>query len=237
MSTFWIGTSGYNYDEWKGSFYPSDIEERDMLRHYGDALSTLEINYTFYRSPNMRTLQGWVRDTPDVFAFSLKAPRRITHEMQLRDAGDALTSFCDTAKALKGKIGALLFQLPPFLRKDVPRLEDFLHQMPPEYRVAFEFRNPTWFGDDVFDCLSRFNAALCCCDHDDRETPFVATASFGYMRMRRPDYPQEELDRWAQRLIESSSKWNETFVYFKHEANGRGPELARGLNSSLALAG
>jgi len=227
MSNYWIGTSGYTYDAWKGAFYPDGIEERDMLRFYGAAFHTVEINYTFTRIPNMRTLQGWAKDTPEGFAFSLKAPRRITHEMQLRDAGEELTSFCDIAKALKGKVGALLFQLPPFLRKDIPRLEDFLHQMPPEHRVALEFRNPTWFGDDVFDCLARFNVALCICDHNDRATPFVQTASFGYMRLRQPDYAEEDLGIWAERLAASASAWQDAYVYFKHEANARGPELAR----------
>ena len=234
MSTFWIGTSGYNYDEWKGLFYPSDIEERDMLRFYGESLRTLEVNYTFYRTPNMRTLQGWAKETPEEFAFSLKAPRRITHDMQLRDAGEPLTSFCDLAKALKGKVGALLFQLPPFLRKDVPRLEDFLHQLPPGHRAAFEFRNQSWFGDDVFDCLARFDAALCICDHEDRATPFAPTASFGYLRLRQPDYTSEALADWARRLAEHASRWQSAYVYFKHEAGGRGPQLARLLAEHLA---
>lgn len=234
MTKHWIGTSGCEYAEWKGPFYPAEIEDRAMLRFYGEAFSTLEVGYTFHKVPNMRTLQGWARDTPDGFAFSLKAPRRITHDMQLRDAGDPLTSFCDVARALKGKVGALLFQLPPFLRKDLPRLEDFLHQLPPGHRAAFEFRNPTWFSDDVLECLSRFEVALCLCDHEERATPFVATADFGYLRLRQPNYTEADLHALAARVAETGVPWRDAFIYFKHEAAGRGTALARSLADILA---
>ena len=127
MSNLWIGTSGYSYAEWKGPFYPEETPDSQMLSYYGERFNTVEINYTFYRTPTVRVLQGWAKETPESFLFSLKAPRRITHEMRLRDAADPLAFFCDTAKALKGRLGTLLFQLPPFLKKDVPRLEDFLH--------------------------------------------------------------------------------------------------------------
>jgi len=236
MSKSWIGTSGYEYEEWKGPFYPPEIEEREMLRFYGQAFSTLEVSYTFHKTPNMRTLQGWVRDTPEEFAFSLKAPRRITHDMQLRDAGEPLTMFCATAKALKGKVGALLFQLPPFLRKDVSRLEDFLHQIPPGTRAAFEFRNQSWFADDVFECLSRFDVALCISDHEERATPFTPTAAFGYLRLRQPAYSEQDLESWARRLLDAGAQWQDAYVYFKHEAAGRGPALARALNALISPA-
>lgn len=236
MTKFWVGTSGFEYPEWRGSFYPSDIPEREMLRYYGGSLPTLEVAYTFHKIPNTRTLQGWARDTPDTFTFSLKAPRRITHEMQLRDASDPVTDFCAIAKVLKGKVGALLFQLPPFLRKDLPRLEDFLHQLPTQQRIAFEFRNPSWFSDDVLECLRRFDVALCLCDHADRETPFVATAGFGYLRLRRPAYAEADLHALAQRIAAIGAGWSDAFVYFKHEAAGRGPEFARALTAILPPA-
>ncbi len=235
MSRIWVGTSGYNYKEWKGPFYPSDLAEPDMLRFYGERYSTVEINYTFYRMPTVRSLQAWAKETAEDFVFSLKAPRRITHEMRLRDAADPLTYFCDTAKVLKAKLGALLFQLPPFLKKDVPRLEDFLHQLSPGFRVAFEFRNQSWFSDDVFDCLKRFEVALCIAEHEERSAPFECTAPFGYLRLRRADYSDEELAAWAQRLA-SMSAWHQTFVYFKHEAAGRGPMLASRLLHHLQPA-
>ena len=233
MATFWIGTSGYNYKEWKGSFYPADLSEHDMLRYYAQRFATVEINYTFYRMPNVRTLQGWAKEAPDGFAFTLKAPRRITHDLRLRDAADPLTYFCDTAKALKTKLGALLFQLPPFLKKDLSRLEDFLHQVPPGFRAAFEFRNPSWFADDVFECLRRFAVALCIAEHDDLSVPFEQTAHFGYFRLRRPEYSDADLAVWAERLTDAAARWSDVFVYFKHEAAGRGPLLAAKLSSLL----
>jgi uncharacterized protein YecE (DUF72 family) len=233
MATFWVGTSGYNYKEWKGPFYPSDLAEQEMLKYYAARFATVEINYTFYRMPNVRTLQGWAKETPETFAFTLKAPRRITHDLRLRDAADPLTYFCDTAKVLKTKLGALLFQLPPFLKKDVARLEDFLHQLPPGFRPAFEFRNASWFSDDVYECLRRFDVALCIAEHEDRTAPFEQTASFGYFRLRRPDYTDAELTEWAQRLADATAQWGEIFVYFKHEAAGRGPLLAAKLHSLL----
>lgn len=233
MNRIWVGTSGYNYKEWKGPFYPADLAEQDMLRFYGERYSSVEINYTFYRMPTVRTLQAWAKETPENFVFSLKAPRRITHEMRLRDAADPLTYFCDTAKVLKAKLGAMLFQLPPFLKKDVPRLEDFLHQMSPGFRAAFEFRNQSWFSDDVYECLQRFEVALCIAEHEERSAPFERTAPFGYLRLRRPDYSDQELAAWAERLA-GISDWEQTFVYFKHEAAGRGPLLASKLLQHLA---
>jgi len=233
MSVFWIGTSGYNYKEWKGSFYPADLAEQQMLKFYAQRFSTVEINYTFYRMPNVRTLQGWAKETPEGFTFTLKAPRRITHDLRLRDAGESVTYFCDTAKALKQKLGALLFQLPPFLKKDVARLEDFLHQLPPGFRPAFEFRNQTWFADDVYECLQRFDAALCIAEHEERSAPFEQTADFGYFRLRRPDYSDADLAAWAQRLEDATSRWKDVFVYFKHEEAGKGPQYAAKLFSLL----
>jgi uncharacterized protein YecE (DUF72 family) len=235
MSVFWIGTSGYANKEWKGSFYPGDVGEQDLLRCYAGQFTTVELNYTFYRMPNVRTVQGWAKDTPDPFAFALKAPRRITHDLRLRDAGDALTYFCDTAKALRGKLGPLLFQVPQFLRKDLSRLEDFLHQVPPGFRVAFEFRSPTWLADDVFECLQRFDAALCVVDHEERAVPLVETATFGYLRLRRPAYAEADLALWAQRLADAA-RWEHAFVYFKQEGTANAPLFALRLAGLLTPA-
>jgi uncharacterized protein YecE (DUF72 family) len=204
-----------------------------MLRFYAQRFPTLEVSQTSHRMPNVRTLQAWARDTREGFTFSLKAPRRITHDLRLRDAGDALTGFFDTAKVLKDKLGALLFQLPPFLKNDVPRLEDFLHQMPPGFRPAFEFRNATWFTDEVFECLRRFDAALCIAEFEERSSPVECTAPFGYVRLRRRDYADAELAAWAQRLSAACPGWREVFVYFKHEAEGKGPQLAARLQGMI----
>ncbi|MFQ5665285.1 MAG: DUF72 domain-containing protein [Candidatus Binatia bacterium] len=233
MTSFWIGSSGYNYKEWRGTFYPADLPEQQMLKYYAQRLSSVEINYTFYRMPNVRMLQGWAKETPQEFSFTLKAPRRITHDLRLRDAGDALTYFCETAKALQRKLGALLFQLPPFLKKDVARLEDFLHQMPAGFRPVFEFRNPTWFGDDTYECLRRFDAALCIAEHEDRSVPFEQTAKFGYFRLRKLDYSDADLARWAQRIEDGAAGWADVFVYFKHEEAGKAPRCAARLASLL----
>jgi uncharacterized protein YecE (DUF72 family) len=226
MATLWIGTSGFSYKEWLGHFYPPELSEQQMLRYYAERFSSVEINYTFYRLPTVRILQGWAKETPEHFAFTLKAPRRITHDLRLRDAAEIVSDFCDIAQALKHRLGAILFQLPPFLKKDTARLEDFLHQLSPEVRAAFEFRNTTWFADDVYECLRRFNAALCVAESEDRSTPFERTADFGYFRLRRPDYGDGELSEWARKLQEAAQHWKDAFIYFKHEAEGKGPQLA-----------
>lgn len=235
MAQFWIGTSGYGTGEWRGVFYPEDVPEAGLLRYYGDRFPTVELNATFHRLPNIRTLQGWAKETGDPFAFSLKAPRRITHDLRLRDAADPLTYFCDTVHVLKNKLGALLFQIPPFVRKDVARLEDFLHQMRPGYRPAFEFRNPAWLADDTFECLRRFGAALCVTDHAEQSTPFEVTAPFGYFRLRRPDYPAAALETWASRLLTAAAQWDDVFVYFKQDTPGRAPLLAEQLTALVHL--
>lgn len=226
MAAPWIGTSGYSYKEWRGPFYPSDLADDRLLAYYAERFNSVEANYTFYRMPTVRQLQAWAKDTPDDFRFALKAPRRITHDMRLRDAADPVTYFCDTATALKKKLGVLLFQLPPFLKKDVSRLEDFLHQLPPGFRAAFEFRNATWFADDVFECMRRFGVALCISESDRRDTPLEVTADFGYLRLRKPDYDEATLESWAERLRDAGAKWTDVFVYFKHESEGKGPQLA-----------
>jgi len=233
MAVFRVGTSGYSYKEWIGSFYPADLPDSELLRFYAERLPTVEINYTFYKMPTVRILQGWSKETPDHFQFSLKAPRRVTHDLRLRDAADIVSDFCDTTSTLKGKLGVLLFQLPPFLKRDTPRLEDFLHQMPPDFRLAFEFRNQSWFADEVYECLKRFGVALCVSEAAERTTPWEATAPFGYFRLRQPDYSDADLAERAQRIRDMAGGWSEAFVYFKHESEGKGPALAERLRPLL----
>jgi uncharacterized protein YecE (DUF72 family) len=233
MAIYWIGTSGYSYKEWKGSFYPAALPDAELLKYYSDRLATVEINYTFYRMPSVRMVQAWGKETPDRFAFALKAPRKITHDLRLRDAADPVTYFVDTVKVLKQKLGALLFQLPPFLKRDLPRLEDFLHQMPPGPRVAFEFRNQSWFSDDVYECMRRFGVALCVAETEEHSVPLEITADFGYFRLRKPDYSDADLADCAARIQEAARNWKNVFVYFKHEADGQGPAFATKLKSLL----
>ncbi len=225
MADYWVGTSGYNYQEWKGSFYPEDISDKQMLAFYGERFSSVEINYTFYRMPTNRILANWAAEVPDRFRFTLKAPRRITHDQRLRSVEDTLASFCSIAKTLGPKLGALLFQLPPFMKKDVELLEVFLHELPPGLKPVVEFRHASWLSDDTYAVLKRFGVALCIADSEERTTPLETTTSFGYLRLRRTDYDEAALADWAARA--AAAGWNEVFVYFKHEEQGTGPTYAQ----------
>jgi len=227
-----VGTSGFSYAPWKGSFYPSDLKSGDMLRYYAERLSTVEINNTFYRMPNAATLERWTEETPESFSFVLKASRRLTHEKRLTDA-DGTAYLFRTAGALAGRLGPFLFQLPPFFRKDVARLREFLSWVPEDRRVAFEFRHATWFDDEVYDALRSKGAALCLADTDDAPDPkLVTTADWAYLRLRRTDYDDTALGAWAQRIL--AQPWNEAWVFFKHEEEGKGPALAKRLMAHLA---
>ena len=219
------GTSGYSYKEWKGNFYPADLPTTGMLAYYAKQLSTVEINNTFYRMPTAKMLLGWAEQVPDGFAFVLKAPRRITHDKRLKGAQEDIAYLVKTMAALGSKRGPLLFQTPPFFRKDLSCLRDFLGLLPREMQAALEFRHQSWFDDEVFAVLRGHNAALCLADADNElEIPFVATAAWGYLRLRRPDYSDADLADWAQRI--AGQPWTEAFVFFKHEDAGKGPQLA-----------
>jgi uncharacterized protein YecE (DUF72 family) len=219
------GTSGYSYKEWKGNFYPADLPTNGMLAYYAKQLSTVEINNTFYRMPTAKMLLGWAEQVPDGFAFVLKAPRRISHDKRLKDAGEDIAYLVKAMAALGSKRGPLLFQTPPFFRKDLACLRDFLGVLPHEQPAAFEFRHQSWFDDEVFAVLREHNAALCLADADNElEVPFVATAEWGYLRLRRPDYNDSNLSDWAKRI--AGQPWKEVFVFFKHEDAGKGPQFA-----------
>ncbi len=230
MQTF-VGTSGYSYKEWKGSFFPEDLPASEMLRFYGTRFSTVEINNTFYRMPNASMLSKWAEQVPAEFVFALKAPRSITHQRQLNDAGDALGYFWKTARALGAKLGPVLFQMPPFFKKDLPRLRDFLRLLPEDCRAAFEFRHESWFAEDAYDALAAAGAPLCLADTDDQEPPMVATGRWGYLRLRRSDYDAPRLRLWAERI--RSQPWESAHVFFKHEEEGKGPRLAAQFNEAL----
>jgi len=227
-----VGTSGFSYPAWRGTFYPEDLPAREMLAFYARALGTVEINHTFRRLPTPSLLAGWAGQTPTGFRFALKAPQRITHVLRLRDAGEITGEFCRTARRLGSKLGPLLFQLPPYLRFDGARLHDFLAILPAGVEPAFEFRHPSWFTDETYDLLTRHRAALCIADSEDLTTPSVATAPFGYLRLRRADYAEGDLAAWAER-IRDTQRWKRVYVYLKHEDSGRGPALARALLTRL----
>ncbi|HEU4371569.1 MAG TPA: DUF72 domain-containing protein [Methylomirabilota bacterium] len=226
-----VGTSGWNYTEWRGSFYPEGMKPAAMLAYYAGRFSTVEVNNTFYRMPTPQTVEGWAAAVPDGFAFVLKAPQRITHFARLRDVDDSVRFFCDTAGTLGPKLGPLLFQLPPNFKVDAGRLADLLALLPPTVRVAFEFRNPTWFTDEVYTRLAGRNAALCIADNDDGATPAVATADWGYLRLRATGYSDDDLRGWLATMRRVGARWRDAFVFFKHEDAGTGPALAARLIS------
>jgi uncharacterized protein YecE (DUF72 family) len=223
----WVGTSGYNYPEWKGSFYPATLPASKMLPYYAERFPTVEINYTFYRAPNEKILDGWSKATPERFKLTLKAPKRITHDARLRDCADRVRQFLETAAVLGPKLGALLFQLPPNLKKDVPLLEAFVDSFPPRVCAAFEFRHESWFDDVVFDVLRRRNLALCIADSERLSTPIELTADYAYFRLRDEGYTAEDIARWAELVREKSAGRGDAFVYFKHEEQGKGAEFGQ----------
>lgn len=220
-----VGTSGWSYKEWKGSFYPSDLSSDGMLAYYATRLPTVEINNSFYRIPREKVLMDWAAQVPPEFRFILKASRRITHINRLANQDDSLEYFMRTVNVLGERLGPTLFQCPPSLRLDLPRLHEFLARVPRTWRSALEFRHPSWFTDEVYDALRAHDVALVAAEEDDDATPLVATASWGYLRLRRTLYATDELATWAGRVREQP--WDEAFVFLKHdEEGGTGPEAA-----------
>jgi uncharacterized protein YecE (DUF72 family) len=222
-----VGTSGYTYPEWKGSFYPAGLPAPKMLGYYAERFSTVEVNYTFRRMPTAKALAGWAAATPESFTFILKAPQRITHFARLANVDEPLRMFSDVARTLGPKLGPLFFQLPPTFKKETGRLAETLYLIPPDQRCAFEFRHPSWFADDVYEVLRARNAALCIADNEDGSTPAVATADFGYLRLRAVEYADADLARWVATIREVGAGWRDAFVFFKHEDSASGPALAR----------
>ncbi|HZQ71395.1 MAG TPA: DUF72 domain-containing protein [Burkholderiales bacterium] len=212
------GASGYSFKEWRGTFYPDGMKPDGMLRFYGERLPTVEINNTFYQMPKLPILENWASCTPAAFRFAIKASRRITHLARLKadSAGDSVAYLYKALAALGPKRGPVLFQLPPFLKKDLPRLADFLAILPPDHRAAFEFRSETWFSDDVYELLRGAGAALCLSEREDNAPPpLVETAPWGYVRLRLEQYSDDDLARWAARL--QGTKWAAVHAYFMHE--------------------
>jgi uncharacterized protein YecE (DUF72 family) len=231
---YFVGTSGYNYPEWRGSFYPEKLSTSKMLAYYAERFNTVEVNYTFYRIPTTALLEGWARGTPENFVFTLKAPRRITHDSKLQRVEDLTQMFCKTATTLGSKLGVLLFQLPPTFKRDDAIFGSFLETIPEGTRAAFEFRHLSWHDEAVFDALRRRNLALCIADSEKMSTPLVSTADYTYFRLRDEGYQTTDIERWAT-VIRTHDAPRGAHVYFKHEEQGKGPEFAQKLVSVLGV--
>jgi uncharacterized protein YecE (DUF72 family) len=233
-----VGTSGYNYPEWKGSFYPSDLPATKMLPYYAGKFPTVEINYTFYRMPTPKLIAGWRAQVPETFRFTLKAPKRITHDKRLRAAEveQSVQGFITAASELGPQLAALLFQLPPNFKKDVVLLNEFLSLLPPKTTAAFEFRNPSWLDDEVYDALRARNIALCIADSETRETPMVSTADYAYLRLRDEGYGDGDIARWTETATQLSATAKDVFVYFKHEDEGKGAAFGQYMMKLLGQA-
>jgi uncharacterized protein YecE (DUF72 family) len=212
------GASGYSFKEWKGSFYPPDIKADGMLAFYSARLPTVEINNTFYRMPKVDMLDNWARISPAGFRFAIKASRRITHFAHLKpeSAADSVAFLYRSLVALGAKRGPVLFQLPPTLKRDLPRLAAFLELLPEGHQAAFEFRHDSWFEDGVYEALKRAAASLCLSEREDQAPPpLVQTAPWGYVRLRLENYAEADLAEWADRLRRTA--WREVYAYFMHE--------------------
>lgn len=223
------GSSGFAYKPWKGPFYPEDLPDKEMLGYYSGLLPTVEINNTFYRLPKASVVAAWGEQVPDDFLFTLKASRRITHFSRLKNAAEPVGMFTDSAAELGSKLGVLLFQLPPNMKADAERLADFLAPLPKDTRIAMEFRHATWFEEPIYEILRHHNAALVITDTEaeDKCTPMVATADWGYLRLRRAGYSDDDLKRWVDTI--GGEKWGDVFAYFKHEDAGAAPQMAQRL--------
>ena len=220
-----VGTSGYSYKEWKGNFYPEDLPAKEMLAYYSRRLPAVEINNTFYRLPQPNMIENWKEQVPEGFRFSIKATQRITHIKRLKNCAEETKYLIETAKLLGERLGVVLFQLPPNSKKDAERLREFLECLPPETRAAFEFRHESWFDDETFNLLRARDSALVVSDTDEKPlSSITSTSDWGYLRLRRTSYAEKDLGDWMKRVQEQ--KWNDAFVFFKHEDEGVGPKLA-----------
>ncbi|MGE0814951.1 MAG: DUF72 domain-containing protein [Vicinamibacterales bacterium] len=229
-----VGTSGYNYPEWKGSFYPQDLPASKMLPFYAERFPSVEINATFYRMPTPKTVAGWAGQVPPTFRFTLKANRRITHDKRLKDVGDAVDFFVTTARGLGPQLAAVLFQTPPNLKCDLERFDAFLAGVPEGLQGAFEFRHDSWLNDEVYARLRDRNLALCVADTEARTVPIVPTADFAYLRLRDEGYDDEAIRRWTRTAQDLDATCKDVYVYFKHEDAGKGAAFGQRMLELLA---
>ena len=226
MTKFWVGVSGFSYPKWKGTFYPDSTKTEDMLRVYSERLNSVEINSTFYAMPTSKIASQWRESTDPGFLFSFKMNRRITHIKKLRDTAAETSSFLSAVRPLSGKLGCLLVQLPPYVRLDMALLEKFLTEQDQSARYAYEFRHSSWFKDEVYKLLARYNCALCVADTEDMAPEFQKTASFTYVRLRQNRYSDRQLEDYSRKIRLFSSSSDDCFVYFKHDETGEAARMA-----------
>ena len=231
----YLGTSGFAYEEWKGVFYPSAMKSVDYLSFYSERFPSVEINYTFRRHPAETTLSRWAGQTPEGFRFVLKAHQRITHTKRLRDADEPVSMFLDRAKLLGERLGPILFQLPPTFHYDRAALEGFLGYLPPMYRYAFEFRHPSWA--EARDVLASQGAAWVVAETDEQAAGEMSWEPFGYLRLRKEEYTEEELQAWARKISSAMAGGSDVYVFLKHEEKGAGPKFAERLSELIGQAG
>lgn len=238
MATLFAGTSGFAYPTWKPGFYPPKLPAAKFLEHYASRLNCVEINYTFRRLPSESTLQGWVNGTPPGFVFVVKAHQRITHSKRLKDAEESTEYFLKALEPLRsaGRLGPILFQLPPNMKHDIERLATYLDLLPPSLRYSFEFRDPSWFADDVYAVLREHNVSLCVAESERLEVPEVITADFVYFRLRKPEYGPEDVARFAGRSRELLATGRDLYLIFKHEESPMGALEAEDVLRAAAQA-
>ena len=226
MAHVWLGTSGFSYKEWRPIFYPPDLPEKQFLQYYATRFNSVEIDYTFYRMPSAKTIETWRTATPENFRFVLKASQQITHRQRLKVPSEALEYLLSVVPGLESRLGMILYQLPPFFKCDVPRLEAFLSVLPRGMAAAFEFRHESWFIEDVYRLLRKHRAALCIHDADDHTTPMELTAAFTYVRLRRSEYPPAQMEEWQVRIRGWREQGIDVYAYIKHEDNPNAPLIA-----------
>jgi uncharacterized protein YecE (DUF72 family) len=236
MASIWFGTSGFSYKEWRPMFYPQGLPDKQFLPYYAARLNSVEIDYTFYRMPSAKTIEGWRSATPDSFRFALKASQQITHRQRLHVPSAALDYLLTAVPGLGRRLGLILYQLPPFFKCDTQRLDMFLSILPKGIRSAFEFRHDSWFVDEVYGLLRKHQAGLCIQDADSHTTPLELTAEFTYVRLRRSEYNDERRRDWQHRIRRWSEAGIEVFAYIKHEDNPNAPLIALKFAEGLGIS-
>ena len=226
MARVWVGTSGFSYKEWKGTFYPPELPDRGMLAFYASRFRAVEIDSTFYRMPSQKTLEAWRASTPEDFRFTLKASQQITHRQRLQVPSTSLTYFTSLLPSLGARLGLVLYQLPPFFKCDTTRLRAFLEVLPPEITACFEFRHPSWFVPEIYALLESRRVVLCINDSPEGCSPMEITSSATYVRLRRDGYTAEQREEWRMRWRDWARAGTEVFAYIKHKDNPDAPHIA-----------